>query len=203
MSKNKISKNWINKQNRDQYVRQSRTEGYRSRAIYKLKEIDEKYKILKNGIKLIDLGAAPGSWSQYAAKKIKNGKILSIDLKEISEIENIFKIKGDFTELECQNKIKKYFNDKVDVILSDMAVNTSGNKYLDSNSTGELCISAIKFSRNMLKSKGIFVSKLFMGSSFNDIMKEAKATFKEIRIFKPQASRKESKENFIICKYIL
>ena len=203
MSKNKISKNWINKQNRDQYVRQSRAEGYRSRAIYKLKEIDEKYKILKNGIKLIDLGAAPGSWSQYAAKKIKNGKIMSIDLKEISEIENIFKIKGDFTELESQNKIKKYFNDKVDVILSDMAVNTSGNKYLDSNSTGELCISAIKFSRNMLKSKGIFVSKLFMGSSFNDIMKEAKATFKEIRIYKPQASRKESKENFIICKYIL
>ena len=203
MSKNKILKNWINKQNRDQYVRQSRTEGYRSRAIYKLKEIDEKYKILKNGIKLIDLGAAPGSWAQYAAKKIKNGKIMSIDLKEISEIENIFKIKGDFTELECQNKIKKYFNDKVDVILSDMAVNTSGNKYLDSNSTGELCISAIKFSRNMLKSKGIFVSKLFMGSSFNDIMKEAKATFKEIRIYKPQASRKESKENFIICKYIL
>ena len=203
MSKNKISKNWINKQNRDQYVRQSRAEGYRSRAIYKLKEIDEKYKILKNGIKLIDLGAAPGSWSQYAAKKIKNGKILSIDLKEIIEIKNIFKIKGDFTELESQNKIKKYFNDKVDVILSDMAVNTSGNKYLDSNSTGELCISAIKFSRNMLKSKGIFISKLFMGSSFNDIMNEAKATFKEIRIYKPQASRKESKENFIICKYIL
>ena len=203
MSKNKISKNWINKQNRDQYVRQSKAEGYRSRAIYKLKEIDEKYKILKNGIKLIDLGAAPGSWSQYAAKKIKNGTILSIDLKEIIEIENIFKIKGDFTELESQNKIKKYFNDKVDVILSDMAVNTSGNKYLDSNSTGELCISAIKFSRNMLKSKGIFVSKIFMGSSFNDIMKEAKATFKEIRIYKPQASRKESKENFIICKYIL
>ncbi len=203
MSKNKISKNWINKQNRDQYVRQSRAEGYRSRAIYKLKEIDEKYKILKNGIKLIDLGAAPGSWSQYAAKKIKNGTILSIDLKEIIEIENIFKIKGDFTEPESQNKIKKYFNDKVDVILSDMAVNTSGNKYLDSNSTGELCISAIKFSRNMLKSKGIFISKLFMGSSFNDIMNEAKATFKEIRIYKPQASRKESKENFIICKYIL
>ena len=203
MAKNKISKNWINKQNRDQYFKQSKIEGYRSRAIYKIKEIDEKYKILKNGISLIDLGAAPGSWSQYAAKKIKNGTILSIDLKEIIEIENIFKIKGDFTELESQNKIKKYFNDKVDVILSDMAVNTSGNKYLDSNSTGELCISAIKFSRNMLKSKGIFVSKLFMGSSFNDIMKEAKATFKEIRIFKPQASRKESKENFIICKYIL
>ena len=203
MAKNNISKNWINKQNRDQYVRLSKIDGYRSRAIYKLKEIDEKYNVLKNGIKLIDLGAAPGSWSQYAAKKIKNGKILSIDLKEISEIENIFKIKGDFTDLGCQNKIKKYFNDKVDVILSDMAVNTTGNKYLDSTSTGELCVYAIRFSKKMLKSKGIFVSKLFMGSSFNDIMREARKTFKEIRIYKPKASRKESKESFIICKYIL
>ncbi len=203
MAKNKISKNWINKQNRDQYFKQSKIEGYRSRAIYKIKEIDEKYKILKNGISLIDLGAAPGSWSQYAAKKIKNGKILSIDLKEIMEIKNTFQVKGDFTEIDCQNKIKKYFSNRVDVILSDMAVNTSGNKYLDSISTGELCISAIRFSKEILKSKGTFVSKLFMGSAFNDIMKEAKITFKEIRIYKPKASRKESKENFIICKYIL
>lgn len=203
MAKNKISKNWINKQNRDQYFKQSKIEGYRSRAIYKIKEIDEKYKILKNGISLIDLGAAPGSWSQYAAKKIKNGKILSIDLKEIMEIKNTFQVKGDFTEIDCQNKIKKYFSNRVDVIFSDMAVNTSGNKYLDSISTGELCISAIRFSKEILKSKGTFVSKLFMGSAFNDIMKEAKITFKEIRIYKPKASRKESKENFIICKYIL
>tara|TARA_Y100000590_G_scaffold142432_1_gene163432 strand:+ start:436 stop:1047 length:612 start_codon:yes stop_codon:yes gene_type:complete len=203
LAKNKISKNWINKQNRDQYFKQSKIEGYRSRAIYKIKEIDEKYKILKNGISLIDLGAAPGSWSQYAAKKIKNGKILSIDLKEIMEIKNTFQVKGDFTEIDCQNKIKKYFSNRVDVILSDMAVNTSGNKYLDSISTGELCISAIRFSKEILKSKGTFVSKLFMGSAFNDIMKEAKITFKEIRIYKPKASRKESKENFIICKYIL
>jgi len=203
LAKNKISKNWINKQNRDQYFKQSKIEGYRSRAIYKIKEIDEKYKILKNGISLIDLGAAPGSWSQYAAKKIKNGKILSIDLKEIMEIKNTFQVKGDFTEIDCQNKIKKYFSNRVDVIFSDMAVNTSGNKYLDSISTGELCISAIRFSKEILKSKGTFVSKLFMGSAFNDIMKEAKITFKEIRIYKPKASRKESKENFIICKYIL
>ena len=203
MPKNKISKNWINKQRRDLYVRMSKKEGYRSRAVFKLKEIDEKYKILKNGISLIDLGAAPGSWSQYAVKKIKNGKILSIDTQHIEQIENTFQITGDFTDTNYQNKIKNYFKNKVDVILSDMAANTTGNKYVDSIATGELCISAIEFSREILNSKGIFVSKIFMGVLFNDIVKEAKNTFKEIRIYKPKASRKESKENFIICKNML
>jgi len=203
LPKNKISKNWINKQKRDLYVRQSKKEGYRSRAVFKLKEMDEKYKILKNGISLIDLGAAPGSWSQYAARKIKNGKILSIDNQYMEKIENTFQIKGNFTDIGYQNKIKNYFKNKVDVILSDMAANTTGNKYIDSTSTGELCISAIEFAREILNSNGIFVSKIFMGASFNDIIKEAKNTFKEIRIYKPQASRKESKENYIICKNIL
>ena len=203
MSKNKISKNWINKQSRDLYVRQSKKEGYRSRAVFKLKEIDEKYKIIKNGISLIDLGAAPGSWSQYAAKKIKNGKILSIDIQQIDQIENTFQIIGDFTDTKYQNKIKNYFKKKVDVILSDMAANTTGNKYVDSVSTGELCISAIEFSREILSPNGTFISKLFMGASFKDIINEAKNTFKEIRLYKPKASRKESKENFIICKNIL
>jgi len=203
LPKNKISKNWINKQRRDLYVRMSKKEGYRSRAVFKLKEIDEKYKILKNGISLIDLGAAPGSWSQYAAKKIKNGKILSIDIQHIEQIENTFQIKGDFTDTSYQNKIKNYFKNKVDVIISDMAANTTGNKYVDSISTGELCISAIEFSREMLNLNGIFVSKIFMGASFNDVVKEAKNTFKEIKIYKPKASRKESKESFIICKNIL
>ena len=164
MSKNKISKNWINKQSRDLYVRQSKKEGYRSRAVFKLKEIDEKYKIIKNGISLIDLGAAPGSWSQYAAKKIKNGKILSIDIQQIDQIENTFQIIGDFTDTKYQNKIKNYFKKKVDVILSDMAANTTGNKYVDSVSTGELCISAIEFSREILSPNGTFISKLFMGA---------------------------------------
>ena len=203
MPKNKISKNWINKQKRDLYVRLSKKEGFRSRAVFKLKEIDEKYKILKNGISLIDLGAAPGSWSQYAAKKIKNGKILSIDIQHIEQIENTFQIKGDFTDTSYQNKIKNYFKNKVDVIISDMAANTTGNKYVDSISTGELCISAIEFSREILNLNGIFVSKIFMGASFNDVVKEAKNTFKEIKIYKPKASRKESKESFIICKNIL
>tara|TARA_B100001123_G_C15067165_1_gene930111 strand:+ start:199 stop:810 length:612 start_codon:yes stop_codon:yes gene_type:complete len=203
LSKNKISKNWLTKQRRDLYVRKSQSEGYRSRAIYKLKEMDDKYNILKNGISLIDLGAAPGSWSQYAAKKIKNGKILSIDLLSMDKIENTFQIKGDFMEESCQQEIKKYFNNKVDVILSDMAVNTTGNKYIDSISTGELSLSAMKFSKEILKSKGIFISKFFMGSAFNDIIKNAKKTFLQVRIYKPKASKKESKENYLVCKTML
>ena len=202
MKKNKISKNWINKQKRDIYVRQSKVEGYRSRAVYKLKEIDEKFNILENGISLIDLGAAPGSWSQYVSKKIKNGKILSIDLNKIDKIGNIFQIKGDFTVPKYQNEIKDYFGSKIDVVLSDMAVNTTGNKYLDSIYTGELCMEAMNFSKEMLNNDGKFVSKLFMGSMFNEIVVEAKKIFKESKVFKPAASRKNSKESFIICKFL-
>ncbi len=202
MKKNKISKNWINKQKRDIYVRQSKVEGYRSRAVYKLKEIDEKFNILENGISLIDLGAAPGSWSQYVSKKIKNGKILSIDLNKIDKIGNIFQIKGDFTVPKYQNEIKDYFASKVDVVLSDMAVNTTGNKYLDSIYTGELCMEAMNFSKEMLNNDGKFVSKLFMGSMFNEIVAEAKKIFKESKVFKPAASRKNSKESFIVCKFL-
>ncbi len=202
MKKNKISKNWINKQRRDIYVRQSKVEGYRSRAVYKLQEIDEKFNILKNGISLIDLGAAPGSWSQYAEKKIKNGKILSIDLKEIDKIGKIFQIKGDFTDPKYKLYIKDYFGSKVDVVLSDMAVNTTGNKNLDSIYTGELCMEAMNFSKEMLNNDGKFVSKIFMGSTFNEIVAEAKKIFKKSKVFKPAASKKESKESFIICKLL-
>ena len=177
-------------------------EGYRSRAVYKLQEIDKKFNILKNGISLIDLGAAPGSWSQYVEKKIKNGKILSIDLKEIDKIGNTFHIKGDFTDPEYQDHIKDYFGSKVDVVLSDMAVNTTGNKKLDSIYTGELCMEAMNFSKKILNNHGKFVSKIFMGSSFNEIVAEAKKIFKESKVFKPAASKKESKESFIICKFL-
>ena len=202
MKKNKISKNWINKQRRDIYVRQSKVEGYRSRAIYKLQEIDEKFNILKNGVSLIDLGAAPGSWSQYATKKIKNGKILSIDLKEIDKIGNTFQIKGDFTDPKYQREIKDYFGSKVDVVLSDMALNTTGNKNLDSIYTGELCMEAMNFSKEILNDDGKFVSKIFMGITFNEIVAEAKKIFKKSKVYKPAASRKDSKESFIICKFL-
>ena len=202
MKKNKISKNWIIKQKRDIYVKQSKIEGYRSRAVYKLKEINEKFKILKNGIYIVDLGAAPGSWSQFVSRKFKNSKIVSIDLKEIEKIENIYQIKGDFTDKLQQKKIIDYFGSKIDVVISDMAVNTTGNKNVDSLVTGELSIEALNFSANTLKKHGSFVSKIFMGSSFNEIVEIAKKKFKEVNIFKPPASRKSSKENFIICKHL-
>ncbi len=200
MKKNKISKNWINRQRRDIYVRQSKVDGYRSRSAYKLQEIDEKFKILKNGISLIDLGAAPGGWSQYAAKKVKSGKILSIDLKKMENIDNTVQITGNFTETNFQAQIKEHFKYKVDVVVSDMAVNTTGNKNVDSISTGELCKEAIFFAKDMLNKDGKFVSKIFMGSTFNEIVSVANNIFKKVSVFKPKSSRKDSKENFIICK---
>jgi len=200
LKKNKISKNWINKQRRDIYVRKSKVEGYRSRAAYKIQEIDNKFKIFKNGHSIIDLGAAPGSWSQFIIKNYKNTKIAAVDLKHIEKLDNVLLMKGDFTDTIFQQKIRSNFNDKTDVIISDMAVNTTGNKNVDSIVTGELCLEAIKFAKEMLKKNGQFISKLFMGSTFNEIIKYSKETFKETNIFKPPASRKDSKENFLISK---
>ena len=202
MKKNKISKNWINKQRRDIYVRKSKLEGYRSRAIYKLKEIDDKFKIIRNGIKVVDLGSAPGSWSQYLSEKSKNSKILSIDLKDIEKIYNVTHLIGDFLDEKNQTIISNFFKDKLDLIVSDMAVNTTGNKNLDAISTGELSINAMEFSVRNLKKDGSFVSKIFMGSTFNEIVENCKKNFKEVKVYKPPSSRKDSKESFIICKKI-
>ncbi len=202
MKKNKISKNWINKQRRDIYVRKSKLEGYRSRAIYKLKEIDDKFKIIRNGIKVVDLGSAPGSWSQYLSERSKNSKILSIDLKDIEKIHNVTHLIGDFLDKKNQTIISNFFKDKLDLIVSDMAVNTTGNKNLDSISTGELSINAMEFSVRNLKKDGSFVSKIFMGSTFNEIVENCKKNFKEVKVYKPPSSRKDSKESFIICKKI-
>ena len=202
MKKNKISKTWINKQRRDIYVRKSKLEGYRSRAIYKLKEIDDKFKIIRNGIKVVDLGSAPGSWSQYLSEKSKNSKILSIDLKDIEKIYNVTHLIGDFLDEKNQTIISNFFKDKLDLIVSDMAVNTTGNKNLDSISTGELSINAMEFSVRNLKKDGSFVSKIFMGSTFNEIVENCKKNFKEVKVYKPPSSRKDSKESFIICKKI-
>ena len=200
MKKNRISKNWINKQRRDIYVRQSKIEGFRSRAVYKLKEINQKFKILKNGQSILDLGGAPGSWSQYLSKNLKNAKLLTIDLLEIEEIKDVKIIHGDFTEEKYKNEIKNFFNHKIDLVISDMAVNTSGNKNLDAMVTGELALNAMNFSLEVLKTNGQFVTKIFMGSSFNEIVSNSKKNFRETNVFKPPSSRKDSKETFIISR---
>ena len=165
MKKNKISKNWINKQRRDTYVRQSIVDGYRARSAYKLIEIDDKFKIFKGGISIIDIGAAPGSWSQYAVKTAKSGRLISIDLKKMEPIGNTVQIQGDFTIENIQDEIKKHIKDKIDVVMSDMAVNTTGIKNIDSIQTGELCKEAMFFAKDQLKDNGYFISKIFMGLS--------------------------------------
>ena len=180
MKKNKISKNWINKQHRDIYVRQSKVDGYRARSAYKLIEINEKFKIFKVGMTVLDIGAAPGSWSQYVSKIVKNGKIICLDLKEMKKIENTIQIKGDFTELEIQKKIKENLTNKIDVIISDMAVNTTGIKDIDSIQTGELCKEAMNFSKDVISINGFFVSKIFMGSTFNEIVALGKKFLKKL-----------------------
>ena len=200
MKKNKISKNWVNKQRRDIYVRQSKVDGYRARSAYKLIEINEKFKIFKGGISILDIGAAPGSWSQYASKIVKNGKIISVDLKKMEEIHNTIQIIGDFTEIKIQNTIKKNLKKRLDVVMSDMAVNTTGIKKIDSIQTGELCKESMIFSKKVIKNEGFFISKIFMGGSFNEIIDLGKEIFKNVRVFKPKSSRKDSKESFIICK---
>ena len=121
-------------------------------------------------------------------------------MKDIEPIKNLFHIKGDFTEDDQKIKIQNYFGKKVDLIISDMAVNTTGNKSVDSLVTGELCIEAMNFAVELLNKKGTFISKLFMGSSFNEIVALGKKTFNQVDIFKPPSSRKDSKENFIICR---
>ena len=202
MKKNKISKNWINRQRKDIYVRKSKIEGYRSRAVYKLEEINQKFKIFRSGASVLDLGAAPGSWSQYILNNYKNIKLASIDLKKFDEIKNAYQIEGDFTDDIYKKKILNFFQEKIDIVLSDMAVNTTGNKNLDSIQTSELCLDAMRFSKEVLKKNGVFVSKIFIGSTFNEIIGESKKIFRKNKVFKPPASRKESKESFIISSML-
>ena len=182
-------------------MRQSKVDGYRARSVYKLIEINEKFKIFKGGMSVIDIGAAPGSWSQYVSKTVKNCKLISVDLKDMENIKNTIQIKGDFNEHDVQMKIKSKLNNKEpDVIMSDMAINTTGIKNIDSIQTGELCKEAMIFSKNVISKNGFFISKIFMGSTFNEIVALGKKIFKEVKVFKPKSSRKDSKESFIICK---
>ena len=203
MKKNKISKNWLIKQKKDHFFKQSKIQGFRSRSAFKLIEMDKKFKILKKNLSLLDLGSCPGGWSQVARKKIINGKILAVDIKPMEKIYNVDFIKGDFSEASTYEKIIFYFNNKVDVVLSDMAINTSGNKELDSYRTGELCLNAMNLSRKILSQDGVFLSKVFMGSIFQEINDNAIKNFKKVVKYKPLSSRKESKEIYIFCKGIL
>ena len=200
---NKKSKNWLAKRKKDQFFKQSKIEGFRSRSAFKLIEMNQKFKFLKKKISLLDIGSCPGGWSQVASKEITNGRILAVDIKPMEKISNIDFIKGDFNQNEIHQKIMVYFNSKINVVLSDAAANTTGNKTLDSYRTGELCLNAMDLSNKILSKDGIFLSKLFMGPTFKEINKKAKKYFKRTVIYKPLSSKKESKEIYIFCKGVL
>ena len=203
MKKNKISKNWIIKQHRDPFFKQSKIQGYRSRSAFKLIEMNKKFKFLKKNLSLLDLGASPGGWSQVAKKEINKGKILAVDIKSMEKIDGVDFINGNFLDVIISEKIMLYFSNKINVVLSDMAANTSGNKALDSYRTGELCLHAMKLSMKILSHDGVFLSKIFMGSIFKEIDLRAKENFKKVVKYKPLSSKKESKEIYIYCKGIL
>ena len=203
MKKNKTSKNWLINKKKDPFFRQSKIQGYRSRSAFKLIEMNKKFKFLEKNLSLLDLGSCPGGWSQVANKEIIKGKILAVDVAPMKKINNIDFLRGDFRESTIHKKIMVYFNNRVDVVLSDMSVNTSGNKSLDSYRTGELCINAMNLSKKVLTQEGVFLSKVFMGSIFNEINEKANKYFKKVVIYKPLSSKKESKEIYIFCKGIL
>ena len=188
-----------NKSYQDHFFKKAKSLGYRSRSAFKLIELDKKFKFLKNGIKLLDIGAFPGGWSQVVNKKIKNAKILSIDKKKVDKIKDVVFIKGDFTEQSSKLAIRKFFKSNIDVILSDMAPNTTGNKNLDSIRTNQLCLEVLDFSKEKLNQKGVVVAKLFMGQDFEEIKIRANKYFKRIDFFKPNSSRDESRETYIHC----
>jgi len=200
LKKNKISKNWLIKKKRDPFFIQSKIFGYRSRSAFKLIEMNKKFKFLRKNLSLLDLGSSPGGWSQVASKEIIKGKILAVDTKSMEKINKVDFIKGDFLETEICEKIKSYFNGKIDVVLSDMAANTSGNKNLDTYNTGELCLKAMALAQKILHQDGVFLSKLFMGSIYVEINEKANKYFKKVVKYKPSSSRKESREIYIYCK---
>ena len=188
----KKSNSWKIKQHRDQFFKKSKTLGYRSRASFKLIELNNKFNFLKKNINFLDLGASPVGWSQVARKMIINGKILSVDIKPMVPIKDVHFLNCDIFDNNSKEKITNFFRGKIDVAVSDMAADTTGSKSLDSIRTNLLCLEALSFSSKILKKNGVFVSKLFMGDDFLEVKKLAKSTFQNVKFFKPASSRSES-----------
>jgi 23S rRNA (uridine2552-2'-O)-methyltransferase len=194
------SKNWIARQFSDPYTKLAKQKGYRSRSAFKLIEINDKFRFLKNNLNILDLGSAPGGWSQVCAEINKNGKNLSIDILNMKTIDNIFFYKKDFNDSDFLDFINDFFKqNKVDIVLSDMAVNTTGNKDLDAIKTNAIALDVINLSKLILKKKSSLLVKIFSGKDENLLIKNAKELFKDIERIKPDSSRKESREMYLLC----
>ena len=198
----KKSNSWKIKQHRDQFFKKSKTLGYRSRASFKLIELNKKFKFIKKNTNLLDIGSCPGGWTQVASQIITVGKIIAVDIKSMEPIKDVKFLKGDILENNIKSEITRHFKSNLDVIISDMAADTTGNKSLDAIRTNQLCTEVIHFSKESLKPKGVLVSKLFMGEDFIEVKNLAKSIFKNVNFFKPKSSRKESKETYLHCEIL-
>jgi len=199
--KRQLKNAWLQRQDNDPFVKLAKTQGYRSRASFKLLELHQKYKLFKAGMHVIDLGAAPGGWSQVVAKELgKAGHVIALDLLPIVPIENVSVIQGDFTQSTTHDALQHVLNNKkVDWILSDMAPNMSGTWVVDQAKAMYLVECAFDFATHTLKPGGGFLVKTFQGSGFDMVLKNLRAHFKTVLIKKPKASRSESKEIYLLA----
>lgn len=196
----KSSKEWLRRHVTDHYVRKAKEQGYRSRAAYKLLELDEKEKFLKPGAVVVDLGAAPGSWSQVAAAKTRpGGKVIAVDLLDIAPISGVTVLKGDFREARLLEALQ---GDQADVVLSDVLPNLSGIPNVDQARGAELAVAAVDFCYKALKPQGVFVIKAFQGESFDEVLQRLKGAFRTVKVVKPGASRGESRETYVVARGI-
>src|SRR5258708_10974737 len=194
----KSNKQWLRRHVTDHYVRKAREQGYRSRAAYKLMELDERERLFRPGAVVVDLGAAPGSWSQVAAAKVKpGGKVIAVDLLEIAPISGVTVLKGDFRDAALLEVLE---GRRADVILSDVSPNLSGIANVDQARLAELTFAALDLCRKALKGDGVFVLKTFQGEAFNEVLQRLKHDFGKVNVRKPEASRGESKETYVVAQ---
>lgn len=192
----KSNKQWLRRHVTDPYVRKAKAHGYRSRAAFKLLEIDERGKVLKPGQTVVDLGAAPGGWSQVAAERVRpKGRVIAIDLLPIAPISGVTVLRGDFRSAPL---IEALAGEKADVVLYDVSPNLSGIGNVDQARALELSGAAIDFCSEHLKPEGVFVVKAFHGEAFEELMKRLKTGFRKAKVVKPQASRGESAETYVV-----
>ena len=192
------SQHWRKNQSKDKFFSESRKLGYRSRSVFKLDEINRKYKILKKPESILDLGSTPGGWSNYVSEKTKLKHIVANDIEPMKPIPGVHFILGDFTSESIQEEILKFNKSKFGLILSDISNNKTGNNITDQFSFYEIAKNVLEFSKIGLTSSGVLVIKIFIGLGFEEFKKDMDQTFKEVNIFKPNASRPESKETYAI-----
>ncbi len=195
------SRGWKHRQDSDPYVKRARQEGWRSRAVFKLEELDKKDRLLHGRSVVIDLGAAPGGWSQFAARKVlPKGRIVALDMLEMEPIAGVAVIQGDFTtDTALQQLVAELNGQRADLVMSDMAPNISGVRSVDQPRSMYLAELALDFARETLESGGCFVTKVFQGEGFDEFLKECRKCFKKVKIRKPAASRRESRETYVVA----